>query len=161
VASLQDLLVREATDLLNMEEQLVEGLGRLAAAATNEDLHSLLERHERETERHAERLARVLRSIGAAPRRETARAVHAADIEARAFLKRKVDADVRDAWIIGTAQRLEHLEIASYGTARAFAETLGYTYAAQLLQQTLEEEKAMDHQLTRLAERFVNPGSIR
>ena len=161
VTSLQDLLADEVTDLLNVEEQLVAGLDRLADAATNDDLRSLLDRHARETERHAARLERVLRSVGTSPRRATARAVHAADVEARQFLKRKVDDDVRDAWIIGTAQRLEHLEIASYGTARAFAETLGHTYAAQLLQQTLDEEKAMDQQLTRLAERFVNPGSIR
>ena len=77
------------------------------------------------------------------------------------LLARKVDRDVRDAWLIATAQRIEHLEIASYGTVRTFAETMGYTLAAQLLQQTLEEERATDEKLTHLAERFVNPQSIR
>ena len=77
------------------------------------------------------------------------------------LLARKVDRDVRDAWLIATAQRVEHLEIAAYGTVRTYAETLGYTFAAQLLQQTLEEERATDEKLTHLAERFVNPQSIR
>jgi ferritin-like metal-binding protein YciE len=77
------------------------------------------------------------------------------------MMKRKVDADVRDASLIAIAQRAEHLEIAGYGTARTFAQTLGYTYAAQLLDETLEEERAMDAQLTRVAERFVNLESIR
>jgi ferritin-like metal-binding protein YciE len=72
-----------------------------------------------------------------------------------------VDADVRDAWLIAAAQRIEHIEIASYGTARTFAGTLSYTYAEQLLQQTLEEERSADEKLTALAERFVNPQSIR
>jgi ferritin-like metal-binding protein YciE len=67
---------------------------------------------------------------------------------------------VRDAWLIATAQRVEHLEIANYGTARTYAELLGHTYAAQLLQQTLDEERAADARLTQLAERFVNPQSL-
>ncbi len=75
-------------------------------------------------------------------------------------MARHMDRDVRDAWLIATAQRIEHLEIANYGTARTYAELLGHTYAAQLLQQTLDEERAADARLTQLADRFVNPQSL-
>jgi ferritin-like metal-binding protein YciE len=77
--------------------------------------------------------------------------------ESARLLKRRVDPDVRDAWLIATAQRIEHQEIAGYGTAQAYAETLGCLDAAKLLQQTLEEERMADEKLTRLARRFVNP----
>ena len=73
----------------------------------------------------------------------------------------RLHVDVRDAWLIASAQRIEHIEIANYGTARTFAATLGYTHAAELLQQTLDEERRTDEKLTSLAERFVNPQSIR
>ena len=76
-------------------------------------------------------------------------------------MKAKVNPDVRDAWLIATAQQIEHFEIATYGTVRTYAETVGYTHAAQLLQQTLEEERAADAKLSNLAERFINPLSIR
>ena len=72
-----------------------------------------------------------------------------------------MDRDVRDAWLIATAQRVEHLEMANYGTLRTYAGLLGFAHAAQLLQQTLDEERAADQRLTHLAERFVNPQSMR
>ena len=75
-------------------------------------------------------------------------------------MARHMDRDVRDAWLIATAQRVKHHEIASYGTVRTYAQLLGFTFAAQLLQQTLDEEQAADQQLTHLAERFVNPQSL-
>ena len=77
------------------------------------------------------------------------------------LLKGKVDPDVRDAWLIATAQRIEHVEISGYGTARTYAEMLGFDRAARLLQETLEEERATDEKLTRLARGFVNPHSVR
>jgi len=75
-------------------------------------------------------------------------------------MARHMDRDVRDAWLIATAQRVKHHEIANYGTVRTYAQLLGFTHAAQLLQQTLDEERAADQQLTQLAERFVNPQSL-
>ena len=89
------------------------------------------------------------------------RTIAAIVAESDRLLKAKADPDVRDAWMSATTQRIEHVEIASYGTLRTFAETLGYTYAADLLQQTLEEERAADAKLSNLAERFVNPRSLR
>jgi ferritin-like metal-binding protein YciE len=161
VESLQDLLVSVLNDLYRAEVQLGPALRRLSDAASNPDLASLLNRHCEETRSHVERLTRVFRSVGARPARGTSATIAAIDEEGKRRLKRETDADVRDAWLIATAQRAEHLEIANYGTARTYARTLGHTYAAQLLQQTLEEERAVDDQLTRLAERFVNPDAIR
>lgn len=161
VGSLEQLLVKQLADLYAIEEQLVPALERMSAKATNPELRGAFERHRVETLGHLHRLERVFRTIGAKPKHGSHDAVAGAIVEAERLLKRKVDPDVRDAWLIASAQRIEHIEIANYGTARTFAETLAYTPAAQLLQETLEEERAADETLTRLAERFVNPQSIR
>jgi ferritin-like metal-binding protein YciE len=161
VGSLEQLLVKELTDLYATEQQLIPALERMSARATHPDLKHAFDHHRLETVGHLERLERVFRSIGARPGRGAYDGVAGVVAEAERLLKRKVDPDVRDAWLIASAQRIEHIEIANYGTARTFAETLAYTHAAQLLQQTLEEERTADATLTRLAERFVNPQSIR
>jgi ferritin-like metal-binding protein YciE len=161
VDSLEQLLVHGLTDLYRAEHQLVPALERMRAQASSQELENAFHHHRHETEGHVERLERVFRSVGAKPKRGSSAAVAAIVADGERLLARKVDRDVRDAWLIATAQRLEHLEIANYGTVRTFADTLGYTFAAQLLQQTLEEERAADEKLTRLAERFVNPQSIR
>lgn len=161
VSSLQQLLEKELSDLYVSEKALVPALARMSAKATNLELKQAFDQHRLETAGHVDRLQRVFRSIGARPRRGTDDAVAGVISEAERLLKRKVDPDVRDAWLIASAQRIEHMEIANYGTARTFAETLAYTTAAQLLQQTLEEERNADEKLTMLAERFVNPQSIR
>jgi ferritin-like metal-binding protein YciE len=161
VDSLERLLVHGLTELYRAEHQMVPALDRMRAQASNEELEKTFDHHRIETEGHVERLERVFRSVGARPKRGSSAAVAAIVADGQRLLSRKVDRDVRDAWLIATAQRVEHLEIASYGTARTYAEMLGYTFAAQLLQQTLEEERAADEKLTRLAERFVNPQSIR
>jgi ferritin-like metal-binding protein YciE len=161
VDSLEQLLVHGLTDLYQAEHQLVPALDRMRAQASDEELVNAFDHHRYETEGHIDRLERVFRSIGARPTRGSSAAVAAIVTDGERLLARKVDRDVRDAWLIATAQRLEHLEIANYGTMRTYAGTLGYTFAAQLLQQTLEEERAADEKLTHLAERFVNPQSIR
>ena len=161
VGSLEQLLVHTMGDLYRAEHTLVPALERMQLAATNPDLASAFENHRQETEGHIERLERAFRSIGAKPKRGPSEAVGSIVAEGERLLRRKVAPDVRDAWLIATAQRVEHLEIAGYGTARTFAQTLGYTYAAGLLQETLEEERATDEKLSRLAELFVNPQSIR
>jgi ferritin-like metal-binding protein YciE len=159
VRSLDHLLVRTLSDLYAAERHQLSAIEWMGAAASNPDLAALLARHTGETRTHVDRLLRVLRAVGARPRRASARTMTA--IEADARQGRNVRPDLRDAWLIATAQRAEHLEIAGYGTARSFAEALGHTYAARLLQQTLDEERAMDAQLSALAERFVNPQTIR
>jgi ferritin-like metal-binding protein YciE len=161
VDSLARLLVHGLTDLYHGEHQLLPALDRMRDQAWNEELQRAFAHHLAETEGHIARLDRVFRVIGVRPKRGSSPAVAAVIEEGEQLLGSHVKRDVRDAWLIATAQRIEHLEIAGYGTARAYAEMLGYTYAAQLLQQTLEEEKAADEKLTRLATRFVNPQSIR
>jgi ferritin-like metal-binding protein YciE len=161
VASLEQLLVHGLRDLYCAEHALLPALERMQAQAWSEELESAFATHRTETMGHVDRLERVLRSVGARPTRGPSRAVAAILGEGQRLLARRIDRDVRDAWLIATAQRLEHLEIAGYGTARTQAQTLGFTHAAQLLQQTLEEERAADEKLTRLAERFVNPQSVR
>ena len=161
IDSLEQLLVHGLTDLYHVEHQLLPALERMRAQAWDEELENAFARHCTETEGHIERLQRVFRSVGARPKRGSSAAVSALVADGERLLTRRIDRDVRDAWLIATAQRIEHLEIANYGTVRTYAETLGYAVAAQLLQQTLEEERAMDEQLTHLAERFVNPQSIR
>ena len=160
-SSLEQLLVKEMSDLYATEMRLLPALQRMSRLATNPDLKRAFEHHRIETAGHVERLARAFRSIGARRRRGASDAVSGVVRESDRVLKRKVDPDVRDAWLIATAQRAEHIEIANYGTARTFAETLGFTHAAELLEETLEEERAADEKLTRLAERFVNLRSIR
>jgi ferritin-like metal-binding protein YciE len=161
VDSLEQLLVHGLTDLYQAERQLLPALDAMRAQASNEELGKAFDHHRYETEGHIERLERVFRSVGAKPGRGSSAAIAAIVVDGERLLTRTVDRDVRDAWLIATAQRIEHLEIANYGTVRTYAETLGFTYAAQLLQQTLEEERATDEKLTHLAERFVNPQSIR
>ena len=161
VTSLEHLLVKELSDLYASERQLLAPLQRMSAQATNPELKAAFAQHQMETAEHVERLERVFRSIGARPRRGAYEAVAGVITECERLLKRKVDPDVRDAWLIASAQRVEHIEIANYGTARTFAQTLGYAHAAQLLQETLEEEKRTDEKLTRLAEQFVNMQSMR
>jgi len=161
VNSLDQLLVRGMRDLYQAEHQLLPVLDRMREQAWNEELESAFAQHRAETERHIDRLERAFKSVGARPKRGSPAVVAAMVADGDRLLGSKVDRDVRDAWLIATAQRIEHLEIANYGTARTYAETLGCTHAAELLQQTLEEERAMDEKLTRLAKRFVNPQSIR
>jgi ferritin-like metal-binding protein YciE len=140
---------------------MLPALDRMRAQAWDEELEQAFAQHRGETEGHIDRLRRVFRSVGARPARGSWAAIDAIVSDGERLLARNVDRDVRDAWLIATAQRIEHLEIANYGTLRAYAETLGYTFAADLLQQTLEEERAADEKLTRLAERFVNLQSAR
>jgi ferritin-like metal-binding protein YciE len=161
VGSLEQLLVHDLTDLYRAEHQLVPALDRMRAHASDQELARAFGHHRYETQGHIARLERVFRSVGARPRRGASAAIAAIVNDGERLLARKVNREVRDAWLIATAQRIEHLEIATYGTVRSYAETLGYTFAAQLLQQTLEEERAADETLTRLAERFINPQSIR
>jgi ferritin-like metal-binding protein YciE len=160
VRSLGQLLNHGLLDLYRTETQLVRVLDRMSKQAWNDDLAHAFTQHRVETEGHIDRLRRIFRSIGTRPARGSSAAVEALVAEGQRLMARHMDRDVRDAWLIATAQRVEHLEIANYGTVRTYAELLGFTYAAQLLQQTLDEERAADARLTQLAERFVNPQSL-
>lgn len=158
VHSLRELLIRDLSDLRHTAQQLVPALERMQTHASHPELEHAFAQHRHETEGQITRLDRVFELIGAQPVRTAGAAVPAIVHESEQLLRRRqMQAGVRDAWLLTTAQRIAHLEIAGYGTARTYAQTLGYTDASRLLQQTLEEEWAADRKLTRLAERFVNP----
>ncbi|MGE0704260.1 MAG: DUF892 family protein, partial [Vicinamibacterales bacterium] len=157
VRSLQELLTHDLEGLYATEHELLPALQDIAGRATDAELKHALEQHVIETTSQIDRLERVFRAVGARPRRGVADAVRSVARDGVRLLKRRSTPEVRDAWIIEVAQRIEHIEIASYGTARTFADLLGYTQASQLLQQSLDEDRAADHSLTRRAERFGNP----
>lgn len=162
IRSLEHLLAAGLAELYDAEQQLVPALQRMHDQASNPDLRQALHRHLYETEGQVDRLRRVFRSLELKPGRPgTSAGIPRIVAEGERLLKGVKDPDVLDAGIIAMSQRVEHVEIATYGTLRTYAETLGHTRAAQLLQQTLDEERAADETLTHLAERFVNPQAIR
>jgi ferritin-like metal-binding protein YciE len=160
VTSLRRLFVQELRDLYATEQALVPALARLAAEARDPELRQAFEQPVLETQGQVERLRRVFRIVRVRPKRGRADAVRAIVRGAERSLKRHRNPQLRDAWLIASAQRIEHIEIADYGTARSFAENLGQHDAADLLQQSLDEERSSDRRLTSLAERFVNPRPV-
>ena len=152
VASLHALLIDELQDLYHAENQLVDALPKMAEAATNPELKQGLVRHLEETRVHVERLEQVFDTLGEAAKGKTCHAMKGLVEEGSQAIKLKAPSAVRDAALIGAAQRVEHYEMAGYGTARAFAEALGETSAAALLQQTLDEEGAANKALTQAAQ---------
>lgn len=159
--SLDDLLAYGLRELYSAEAQIRDALPTMIAKATDPDLSHVFEQHLRETDAQIDRLYRVFRSVRVRPRRQTVAAIAGIVADTERLIRHKPRADVLDAALVTAAQRVEHYEIAAYGTVRTHADTLGYTYAADQLQQTLEEERAMDQRLTRLAERFINLDAMR
>jgi ferritin-like metal-binding protein YciE len=157
--SLQELFEHELKDMYDAEIRLTETLPKLAEKADSAALKRAFEGHLRETEKHVERLELIFENLGIDAEREKCAAMAGLIKEGQQVLDAKGDPHVLDAALIAAAQRAEHYEIAAYGTARAFARQLGNEYAAQLLEQTLDEEKAADEKLTMIAEGSVNPAS--
>jgi ferritin-like metal-binding protein YciE len=154
--SFQDLFVEQIRDLYDAEQRLTEALPKMASAAGNTQLRQAIESHLTETQGHVTRLEQIFREINVEPERQTCQAMKGLVSEGEEMIKAKGDPDVKDAALIAAAQRVEHYEISAYGTARAFARRLGLTQAANLLQQTLNEEKAADEKLNTIAESSVN-----
>jgi len=149
--SLKELLVDELKDLYNAETQLVKALPDMADCASNPDLKAGIAAHLEQTRGHVDRLEQCFRILGEKANGKTCHAMKGLVEEAQEALDQNGSDAVRDAQLIGAAQRVEHYEIAAYGTARAFAETLGEDEVAQLLQETLDEEGAANKQLTAIA----------
>jgi ferritin-like metal-binding protein YciE len=154
--TLQDLFVQELKDLYSAETQLVKALPKMAKAATHEDLKAGFEEHLEETKGHVSRLDRIGEQLGCKLTGHTCKAMQGLIKEGGELISEDAEDSVRDAGLIGAAQRVEHYEIAGYGTARALAKCLGHDDAADLLGETLEEEKATDEKLTELAESAIN-----
>jgi ferritin-like metal-binding protein YciE len=155
--SLETLFVHEIKDLLSAEKQLVKALPKMAKGAVNESLRNAFEEHLEQTKGHVERLEQIFSLLEKTPRAEHCKAMEGLIEEGADLLKEEGADQVKDAALIGAAQRVEHYEIAAYGTARTLAELLGYQQAVDLLQQTLDEEKETDEKLTQLAMSEINP----
>src|SRR5205085_7939633 len=128
-----------------------KALPKMAKAASNPDLKAAFEEHLQQTEGHITRLESVFQALSLKPTRKTCKAMKGLVEEGSEIIEEDGEEAVKDAALIGAAQRVEHYEIAAYGTLRTFAETLGLQKAVDLLQQTLDEEKQTDENLTELA----------
>jgi ferritin-like metal-binding protein YciE len=157
VDSLQTLLVEELRDIYDAEKRLTKAIPKMAKAATNDDLRSALEDHLAETQEQVGRLEQAFRSMDEPAKAKPCAGMRGIIEEGDEHEKEDFEDDgLRDATIIGAAQRVEHYEIAAYGTALAHARLLGASDVISLLEQSLEEEKAADAKLTEIAEGVVN-----
>lgn len=154
--TLRDLYVDELKDLYNAENQIIKALPRLIKAANSDELRQAFEDHLNKTEGHVARLEQIFENLGERARGKKCLGMEGLIEEGKELLKEDAEPEVLDAALIGAAQRVEHYEIAAYGTVRAFAEQLGHNDAADLLQQTLDEEGEADKLLTQIAESLVN-----
>jgi ferritin-like metal-binding protein YciE len=157
--SLRDLYVAELRDLYNAETQLVKALPKMAKASSNAELRQGFEEHLRQTSEHVSRLEQIFDMLGEKPTGKKCLGMEGLVKEGAETMKEDYEDALMDAAIIGAAQRVEHYEIAGYGTVRAFAELLGENEHVPLLDQTLEEEKQTDDKLTQLAEQVNSEAS--
>jgi ferritin-like metal-binding protein YciE len=154
--TLEDLLLHEMRDLYSAEKQLLKALPKMAKAASNEELKAGFEEHLTQTEGQVERLEQAFEMLGKPAKAETCKAMKGLIEEGQDIIEEDAEEAVHDAGLICAAQKIEHYEIASYGTIVAWAEKLGHSDLAELLSETLEEEKDTDEKLTELAESAVN-----
>jgi ferritin-like metal-binding protein YciE len=162
IETMEDLFLEQIEDLYDAERRLVKALPKMAKASTSQSLRQAFESHLMETEGHVSRLETIFRTLGQDPKGETCPAMKGLISEGEDMISNTEDeSPLRDAGVIAAANRVEHYEIAAYGSARTFAQTLGLTEAASLLDQTLQEEKAADQKLTALAESMVNEEALR
>jgi ferritin-like metal-binding protein YciE len=155
-SKLQKLFEEELKDIYWAEKALVKAIPKMIKKATSEDLVQALESHLAETEEQVNRVEEVFTEIGMEPKTKKCEAMEGLIAEAEGVMKESEQGVMMDAGIIASAQKVEHYEIASYGTLRTFAQTLGLKGAVQLLEQTLMEEKAADEKLTEVAESSIN-----
>ena len=149
--SLRDLFVDELKDLYSAERQLVKALPKMAKAATSRDLKRAFESHLKETKGQVARLDKVFASLDLSPKGKKCKAMEGLIKEGSELMEEDAEPEVMDAALIAAAQRVEHYEMAGYGCVRTFAQVLGETKAASLLQETLDEEGAADQKLTEIA----------
>ena len=155
--SLRDLYISELKDLYNAEQQLVKALPKMADAANSPDLRAALSGHLEQTRYHVTRLEEIFRKLDESPKGQKCRGMEGLIEEGEEMMDEGENAPppVSDAALISSAQRVEHYEMAGYGTCRTYARRLGLEDHADLLQQTLQEEEAADRRLTELAEASI------
>jgi ferritin-like metal-binding protein YciE len=154
--NLREALVEEIRDMYNAEKQLVKALPKMAKGAESDELREAFEQHLEETEGHVARLERVFELLDEKPRGKHCAGMAGIVEEGSEKLQEDMEGSVLDACLIGAAQKVEHYEICSYGTAIAWAEALGLSEVVEVLNETLEEEKAADEKLSALAESGIN-----
>lgn len=155
INSLQQLYVTSLRDLYDAEQQILASLPKMTEKATHSELRRSFEKHQRQTQEQVRRLEQIFESLGESAKGESCDGMKGLIKESEKMMKR-AEPDTRDAALIGDAQKIEHYEIAGYGTVRTWAEQLGREQDARLLQQTLDEEGEADKTLSEIAERVVN-----
>jgi len=156
VSSLREHLVEELNDLLNAEQQLTEALPKMAERASSRDLRTAIRSHLAETKQHVQRVSQALKDLGEKASGKTCDAMKGLLEEGQELMDGSDPGALLDAMLITAAQKVEHYEIAGYGTARNFARLLGFDNHAEILQETLDEEGATDQKLTELADGMIN-----
>jgi ferritin-like metal-binding protein YciE len=154
--SLRELYVEELKDLYSAETQILKALPRMIKAASNSDLQRAFTQHERQTQQHVKRLERIFKMLDESTRGKKCKGMEGLLEEGQELIKERPEPEVLDAGLIAAAQRVEHYEIAGYGTVRTYARQLGEEEQATLLQQTLDEEGETDKLLSSLAESSIN-----
>ena len=160
VNNVEDLLLFEIRDLYDTEHRIASALPKMATMASHPQLKAAFEMHLEQTEGQIRRLEQVFKLLGQPPKKKTCEGIKGIIAEGQEVLKMDMEPHVKDAALIGAAQRVEHYEIAGYGCARTFASLIGNSAAADLLQETLDEEIDTDEKLTQLAEVAVNPQAL-
>jgi ferritin-like metal-binding protein YciE len=155
-SELHQLFLDELADILNAEQQLTKALPKMAEAASSEELTEAFESHLEETKYHVTRLEQVFTSLDERVQSKECKAMKGLLEEGRDVMEEMKGSSALDAALIAAAQKVEHYEIATYGTLRAWAERMGHTKAVELLDATLDEEKATDEALTSIAESTAN-----
>lgn len=148
IDSMEKLFVDELRDLYSAETQITKALPKMAKASTSNELRTAFEQHLKETEEQVKRLEQIFETLGESPKGETCEGIKGIIEEGEKNLKQAEEGPVRDEALIAAAQRVEHYEMAGYGTVRTFAERMGKQQVVQLLERTLEEEKNADRKLT-------------
>jgi ferritin-like metal-binding protein YciE len=154
--TLQDLYIHELKDLYSAEKQLIQALPKMAKAARNQELSTGIQKHLNQTKEHAVRLEKILSSHKQSTRGAKCKGMEGIIAEGAEMIEEEADPEVKDAGLISAAQRVEHYEIAGYGTVRTYAELLGDKEGAKLLQTTLQEEEETDKELTKVAKSAIN-----
>ena len=154
--TLHDAFIEELRDTYDAEKQLIKALPKLAKAAASTDLRAAFETHLEETRGHVERLEQVFESLDEKPRGKHCEGIAGIIEEGKSIMEEDFDDDTMDACLIAAGQRAEHYEMGAYGTLVAWARAMGHTEVADLLQETLDEEKAADEKLSSLAEGGIN-----
>jgi len=161
IETMEDLFLEQVEDLYDAEKRLVKALPKMAEATESQPLRQAFQSHLVETEGHVRRLENVFRTLGKNPKGQTCDAMKGLISEGEDMVGDTSPSALRDAGLIAAGNRVEHYEIAAYGSARSFARILGLKEAETLLQQTLQEEKAADQKLTNLGESSINEEALR